>query len=89
MKSLYLTHRNTAEILKLWLIHWPVAFKNGNQLFPLKEGDDGKTALDQEVTLSQTWEAVTKLPKEKVRSIGVSNFNKEMVSYNPSILNMR
>lgn len=63
------------------MIHWPVAFKNGNELFPLKEGEDGKTALDQGVTLSQTWEAVTKLPKEKVRSIGVSNFNKEMVSF--------
>jgi L-glyceraldehyde reductase len=61
------------------LIHWPVAFKNGDELFPLKEGDDSKTALDQGVTLSQTWEAVTKLPKEKVRSIGVSNFNKEML----------
>ncbi|WZH47979.1 NADP-dependent oxidoreductase domain-containing protein [Fusarium acuminatum] len=67
------------EYLDLWLIHWPVAFKNGDELFPLKEGDDSKTALDQGVTLSQTWEAVTKLPKEKVRSIGVSNFNKEML----------
>ena len=58
------------------MIHWPVAFKNGNELFPLKEGDDSKTALDQDVTLSQTWEAVTKLPKEKTRAVGVSNFTR-------------
>ncbi|KAF5018226.1 hypothetical protein F66182_9789 [Fusarium sp. NRRL 66182] len=65
------------EYIDLFLIHWPVAFQNGNTLFPLDASDENKAGLDRGVTLSQTWEAVTKLPKEKVRSIGVSNFNKE------------
>ncbi|KAF5535819.1 members of the aldo keto reductase family [Fusarium phyllophilum] len=67
------------DYIDLWLIHWPVAFKNGPELFPLRADDKNKTELDQGVTLSQTWEAVTKLPKEKVRSIGVSNFSIEML----------
>lgn len=31
-------------------------------------------ALDEGVSLSQTWEAMTKLPKSKARTVGVSNF---------------
>ncbi|UPL03961.1 hypothetical protein LCI18_014895 [Fusarium solani-melongenae] len=65
------------DYLDLYLIHWPVAFKNGTELFPRKEGDDSQVELDRGVSLSQTWKAVTELPKSKVRSIGVSNFSIE------------
>ncbi|KAL6851372.1 mitochondrial glycerol dehydrogenase Gld1 [Amphichorda felina] len=65
------------EYLDLYLIHWPVAFPNGESLFPLKAGVEGEVELDEGVTLSETWKAMTQLPKSKARSIGVSNFTIE------------
>ncbi|KAJ9144984.1 Aldo/keto reductase [Pleurostoma richardsiae] len=65
------------EYLDLYLIHWPVAFKSGDELFPLAAGKDDEVAIDDSVSISDTWKAVTKLPKSKVRSVGVSNFSIE------------
>ncbi|GAA6016423.1 hypothetical protein JCM10207_003856 [Rhodosporidiobolus poonsookiae] len=67
--------------LDLYLIHWPVAFPaEGDQnqnLFP-KDGDEVK--IDTKTTLVDTWKAMIKLlDTGKVKSIGVSNFNAEMV----------
>jgi L-glyceraldehyde reductase len=67
------------DYLDLYLIHWPVAFTNGGELFPRKAGDDSQTDIYQGVTLSQTWKAVTELPKSKVRTVGVSNFTIEHI----------
>jgi L-glyceraldehyde reductase len=63
------------EYLDLYLIHWPVAFpESGSNLFP-KNGDE--VVLDNGVTLSETWKAMTQLPKSKARTVGVSNFSVE------------
>lgn len=58
-------------------MHWPVAFKRGPELFPLVAEDD--SAIDNDISIVDTWKAMTKLPKEKARSIGVSNFCIEYV----------
>ncbi|KAL7892886.1 NADP-dependent oxidoreductase domain-containing protein [Trichoderma sp. SZMC 28014] len=60
--------------LDLYIIHWPVAFAPG-KYFPPQ--DPRGWILDQEVSICQTWKAMTNLPKSKVRSIGVSNFTIE------------
>lgn len=64
------------EYLDLYLIHWPVAFQAGDEMFP-KVADGSEVILNRDVTISQTWKAMTELPKSKARSVGVSNFNKE------------
>lgn len=60
------------EYLDLYLIHWPVAFRDDGNLIP--EDESGFIPL-AELPLSQTFAAMAKL-KEKglVKSIGVSNF---------------
>lgn len=57
--------------LDLYLVHWPVAFKSGPELFPL--ANDTDVAIDNTISIVDTWKAMTKLPKSKARSIGVSN----------------
>jgi len=64
------------DYLDLYLIHWPVAFKAGDDKFP-KVADGSEVELNRGVTISQTWKAMTELPKSKARSIGVSNFSIE------------
>ncbi|PHH92001.1 hypothetical protein CDD83_9369 [Cordyceps sp. RAO-2017] len=64
------------DYLDLYLIHWPVAFKAGKELSP-KTADGKHAELDQDVSICQTWKAMTQLPKSKVRSVGVSNFTVE------------
>ncbi|KFY90932.1 hypothetical protein V498_05750 [Pseudogymnoascus sp. VKM F-4517 (FW-2822)] len=69
------------DYLDLYLVHFPVSFvassRNvGDDLFPLtgKNEPEGDVAIDDSVSIIDTWKAVTKLPKSKARSIGVSNF---------------
>ncbi|PON22669.1 aldehyde reductase 1 [Trichoderma gamsii] len=64
------------DYLDLYLIHWPVAFAPGNGLFP-KNAEGTETLLNKNVSIVQTWKAVTELPKSKARSVGVSNFTIE------------
>lgn len=64
------------DYLDLYLIHWPVAFAPGHGLFP-KNAEGTETLLNKNVSIVQTWKAVTELPKSKVRSVGVSNFTIE------------
>ncbi|KAL1864486.1 hypothetical protein VTK73DRAFT_5857 [Phialemonium thermophilum] len=63
------------DYLDLYLIHWPVAFKAGDELFPKSASNPDEVELDTSVSITETWKAVTKLPKSKVRSVGVSNFS--------------
>ncbi|KAG6362266.1 hypothetical protein INS49_010496 [Diaporthe citri] len=69
------------DYLDLYLIHWPVAFPLegaiGEVLFPKHKEKSGEVALDNGVSLVDTWKALIALPKSKVRNIGVSNFTVE------------
>ncbi|KAJ6488266.1 NADP-dependent oxidoreductase domain-containing protein [Mycena vitilis] len=78
------------DYLDLYLIHWPVAFapridpkkeaKPGYhqlQLYPPQPGNDDEVELDLETSLVDTWEAMTKLSKDQVKHVGVSNFTIE------------
>ncbi|KAI8935419.1 mitochondrial glycerol dehydrogenase Gld1 [Plenodomus lindquistii] len=66
------------DYLDLYLVHFPVAFDERSDphqnLFPMS-GDDVKMLDD--VSIVDTWKAMTKLPKEKARAVGVSNHTKE------------
>ncbi|KAK2608985.1 hypothetical protein QQS21_002465 [Conoideocrella luteorostrata] len=60
------------DYLDLFLMHWPVAFKSGDDFFPIDS--DGVFQL-AEIDPSATYSAMEKLLQTgKVRAIGVSNF---------------
>ncbi|PWN47154.1 Aldo/keto reductase [Violaceomyces palustris] len=70
------------DYLDLYLIHWPVPFQfvswEKKDLVPKDEA--GKLLLDRETSLVDTWKAMIELKKTGlVKSIGVSNFTKEML----------
>ncbi|CAO3611463.1 unnamed protein product [Cunninghamella blakesleeana] len=60
------------DYVDLYLIHWPVAFKAGEDNVP--KDAEGKILFD-ETDFTETYAALEKLDKSKVRAIGVSNFN--------------
>ncbi|KAF8911581.1 NADP-dependent oxidoreductase domain-containing protein [Gymnopilus junonius] len=65
------------DYLDLYLVHWPIAFAAGRGLFPAHPTIPGQVEIDDKTTLADTWKAMIKLPKSKVRAIGVSNFTVE------------
>lgn len=61
------------KYLDLYLIHWPMAYKEGDALFP--ELPNGKVAYS-DVDYLDTWKEMEKCVEAGlVKSIGVSNFN--------------
>ncbi|KAI9166565.1 Aldehyde reductase 1 [Paramyrothecium foliicola] len=65
------------DYLDLYLMHWPVAFKSGDSLFPIDS--DGLFQL-ADIDPAETYAAMEKvLETGKVRAIGVSNFTKERI----------
>ncbi|KAI7778813.1 aldehyde reductase [Diaporthe eres] len=64
------------DYVDLFLIHWPVAFARGDELFP-KDGNKPKMA---DIDYIDTYKALEKVFKKgKVKAIGISNFSKAEV----------
>ena len=67
------------DYLDLYLIHWPVAFQRGDNMFPKNE--DGTIKYDTEIHPTTTWLAMEKLvEKGLTKSIGLSNFNSVQIA---------
>jgi len=63
--------------LDLYLIHWPIVFKSGDDQFP--RDAEGKI-IKGDIPISDTWVAMEKLLSTgKVKSIGISNFNQRRI----------
>ncbi|XP_054262266.1 aldo-keto reductase family 1 member A1-like [Macrosteles quadrilineatus] len=62
----------------LYLIHWPQAYKEGDELFPVDA--DNKTVYSSTPYL-ETWKAMERCVQQGLaKSIGVSNFNSKQVA---------
>ncbi|OCT84911.1 aldo-keto reductase family 1 member A1 isoform X3 [Xenopus laevis] len=65
------------DYLDLYLMHWPYAFKRGDQVFP--QNPDGSVQYDL-TDYKDTWKAMEKLvEKGLAKAIGLSNFNKRQM----------
>ena len=81
------------DYLDLYLMHWPTAFRGGDEKFP-RDSETGRIvygkALNSEageetaevaapVHFVETYEAMERLVRKGLRSIGVSNFNESQI----------
>lgn len=67
------------DYIDLYLMHWPSAFKAGDNKFP--KDKDGKTVVG-DTPYTETWKAMEKLIKTgKTKAIGVSNFSKKEIEH--------
>ncbi|XP_063795467.1 aldo-keto reductase family 1 member A1 [Pseudophryne corroboree] len=65
------------EYVDLYLMHWPYAFKRGDDIFPTNP--DGTLQYDC-TDYKDTWKAMEKLvEKGMTKAIGLSNFNKRQI----------
>ncbi|KAL7636251.1 UNVERIFIED_CONTAM: hypothetical protein RMT77_013009 [Armadillidium vulgare] len=72
LKSLGLTY------VDLYLIHWPVNLRHGDEYFPKKE--DGSTDFGPDYDLVGVWRGMEQAVNEGLaKSIGLSNYNKRQV----------
>lgn len=64
------------DYLDLYLVHWPVALKEGDDLWPVENGKVVNATDDY----LETWKAMEEVHKNGLtKSIGISNFNKEQI----------
>jgi len=64
------------DYLDLYLIHWPMAYKEGDSLFPEENGK----VLFSDADYLDTWKEMEKLVDQGLtKSIGLSNFNSEQL----------
>lgn len=67
------------DYIDLYLIHWPVVFKAGDNTFP--KDKDGLMQYDFETTLVETWKAMEECQNAGLaKNIGISNFNKAQIA---------
>lgn len=65
------------DYVDLFLIHWPVAFARGDELFPKDSNDKPRT---ENIDYVDTYKAMEKVFKNgKAKAIGISNFSKAEV----------
>ncbi|XP_074594809.1 aldo-keto reductase family 1 member B1-like [Brevipalpus obovatus] len=78
MEACKVTLKNLGlDYLDLYLIHWPMGYKEGGEEFP--RGPDGKS-IYSDVDFLDTWKGMEDCHKAGlVKSIGVSNFNSEQL----------
>lgn len=66
------------DYLDLYLVHWPIAFADSDNLFPKNE--DGSDAFGDDLDFLDTWKAMEEcVEKGLTRSIGLSNFNIQQI----------
>ncbi|XP_014256014.1 aldose reductase-like isoform X1 [Cimex lectularius] len=64
------------DYVDLYLIHWPMGFKEGGDLMP----KENEKLLYSDTPYTETWKAMEEcVNKGLVRSIGLSNFNKRQI----------
>jgi aldehyde reductase len=67
------------DYLNLFLIHWPMGFKDDDDTY-FPEGADGKWAQNLDVDFTNTWLGMEDVQKKGLtKSIGISNFNAAQV----------
>ncbi|CAL1674040.1 unnamed protein product [Lasius platythorax] len=66
------------DYLDLYLVHWPFAFKEGDDLLPT---DNNGNLIESDVDYLETWKGMEECVRQGLtRSIGISNFNSEQIS---------